>query len=41
MEFLLWHGLAISAVIGVSFMLGFLTGRQTNGNDNKRVYRSK
>ncbi len=28
MEFLLWHGLAITTMIAVAFMLGFITGKQ-------------
>jgi len=28
MEFLLWHGLAITSVIAVSFFFFFLTGKQ-------------
>ena len=40
MEFLLWHGLAITSVIAISFGLGFITGKQYV-NKNKRIHRGK
>ncbi len=41
MEFLLWHGLAITTVIAIAFMLGFLTGKQLNEQSTSRKNRRK
>lgn len=40
MEFLLWHGLAITSVIAVSFLLGFITGKQ-NATNSKSISKRK
>jgi len=42
MEFLIWHGLAITTIIAVSFGLGFITGKTSNNaTNNKQIYRNK
>ena len=41
MEFLLWHGLAITTVIAIAFMLGFITGKQINEQSNRKNRRIK
>ena len=34
MDFLLWHGLAITTVIAIAFVLGYVTGKQYDNNKN-------
>ena len=36
MEFLVWHLLAICSVMGVSFLLGYLTGKKEKNGSFKR-----
>ena len=41
MEFLLWHGLAITTMIAVAFTLGYITGKQFNEQSNRKNRRIK
>ena len=42
MDFLLWHGLAITTVIAIAFVLGYVTGKQQATYDNdKNISRRK
>jgi len=41
MEFLLWHGLAITTMIAIAFMLGFITGKQINEQTTRKNRRKQ
>lgn len=41
MEFLLWHGLAITTMIAVAFTLGYITGKQFNEQSTRKDRRIK
>ena len=42
MDFLLWHGLAITTVIAIAFVLGYVTGKQqTTYDNNKNISKRK